>query len=91
VCPVAINIPEVLLDLRAKAVTHGHVGQRLAMGAARRVLDSPRWLAVAQRSAGRFRRWTPKRLPGPLSAWSDTRDVPVPPKESFRQWWAASR
>jgi L-lactate dehydrogenase complex protein LldF len=91
VCPVAINIPEVLLDLRAKAVAHGHVGQRLAMGAARRVLDSPRWLSVAQRSAGRFRRWTPKRLPGPLSAWSDTRDVPVPPKESFRQWWAANR
>src|SRR6478672_79059 len=24
VCPVAINIPEVLLDLRSKVVTHGH-------------------------------------------------------------------
>ncbi|WP_433175658.1 lactate utilization protein B [Actinoallomurus sp. CA-150999] len=87
VCPVAINIPEVLLDLRAKAVTKGHRVERLAMGAARRVLDHPKWLAVAQRSAGRLRRWTPRRLPGPLSAWSDTREVPVPPRESFRDWW----
>jgi L-lactate dehydrogenase complex protein LldF len=89
VCPVAIDIPEVLLDLRSKAVLRGHRGQRLAMGAARRVFESPRWLSLAQNSAGRLRRWTPRRLPGPLSAWSDTRDVPRPPKESFRQWWAS--
>ncbi|GAA4612695.1 LutB/LldF family L-lactate oxidation iron-sulfur protein [Actinoallomurus liliacearum] len=89
VCPVAINIPEVLLDLRAKVVTKGHHRvERLVMGAARRVLADPRWLAVAQRSAGRLRRWTPRRLPGPLAAWSDTREVPVPPRESFREWWA---
>ncbi|MEV5710234.1 lactate utilization protein B [Actinoallomurus sp. NPDC052274] len=89
VCPVEINIPEVLLDLRAKVVMKGHHRvERLAMGAARRVLADPRWLAVAQRSAGRLRRWTPRRLPGPLAAWSDTREVPVPPRESFRDWWA---
>jgi L-lactate dehydrogenase complex protein LldF len=89
VCPVAINIPEVLLDLRAKAVVSGHRAERLAMGAARRVLGSPRWLSLTQTGAGRLRRWTPGRLPGPLSAWTDTRDVPRPPKESFRQWWAS--
>ncbi len=91
VCPVAIDIPEVLLDLRSKVVLRGHLGERLAMGAARRVLSSPRWLSLTQLSAGRLSRWTPRRLPGPLSAWSDTRDVPRPPRESFRQWWAANR
>jgi L-lactate dehydrogenase complex protein LldF len=88
VCPVAIDIPEVLLDLRSKIVLRGHRTERLVMGVARRVLDSPRFLTLAQSSASRLRRWTPRRLPGPLSAWTDTRDIPAPPEESFRTWWA---
>jgi L-lactate dehydrogenase complex protein LldF len=27
------------------------------------------------------------RLPGPLSGWTDTRDFPALPAESFRTWW----
>jgi L-lactate dehydrogenase complex protein LldF len=94
VCPVAINIPEVLLHLRGKvagARGHGHAAERAAMRAARWVLDSPARLGAVQRAAGRLRRLTPRRLPRPLSAWSDTREVPTPPPESFRDWWKANQ
>jgi L-lactate dehydrogenase complex protein LldF len=92
VCPVAINIPEVLLHLRGKiAGGGGHAAERAAMRAARWVFDSPPRLRAVQRTAGRLRRLTPRRLPRPLSAWSDTREVPAPPRESFRDWWQANR
>ncbi|WP_422325899.1 hypothetical protein [Trebonia sp.] len=26
-----------------------------------------------------------------MSAWTDTRDAPAPPPESFRAWWARTR
>ncbi|MFI6296958.1 lactate utilization protein B [Nonomuraea sp. NPDC050790] len=84
-CPVAIDIPEVLVDLRAK-VPHGRA-ERAGMKAAGWVLNNEVRLAKAQRLATRFRKLVPKRLPGPLSAWTDTRDLPDIPEESFRDWW----
>ncbi|WP_230884063.1 lactate utilization protein B [Planomonospora sp. ID82291] len=85
VCPVAIDIPEVLVHLRAKA-PHPRA-ERLAMRAAGWVLDRPVRLARAQRLSGRLRRFVPRRLPGPAAAWTDTRDIPDIPAESFRDWW----
>jgi L-lactate dehydrogenase complex protein LldF len=60
------------------------------------VLRSPRRLGLAQRaaSAGRHvvgRSGRIRRLPPPLSGWTDTRDAPVPPPESFRAWWTRTR
>jgi L-lactate dehydrogenase complex protein LldF len=90
VCPVAINIPEVLVDLRAKVPKHS--SERRVFHLAAYVLGSPRLLALAQRLAGLIRplvarRGVIRRLPPPLSAWTETRDAPAPPKESFRAWW----
>ncbi|MFI6323334.1 lactate utilization protein B [Nonomuraea sp. NPDC050556] len=84
-CPVAIDIPEVLVDLRAK-VKHAPA-ERAGMKVAGWVLAKDVRLARAQRLAVRFRKLVPKRLPGPLSAWTDTRDLPDIPEESFRDWW----
>ncbi|MET8049846.1 MULTISPECIES: lactate utilization protein B [unclassified Streptosporangium] len=84
-CPVAIDIPEVLVHLRGK-VRHARV-ERLGMRAAGWVFNRPARLARAQRLGGRLRRFVPGRLPGPLSAWTDTRDIPDIPPESFRDWW----
>ncbi|HWG00526.1 MAG TPA: LutB/LldF family L-lactate oxidation iron-sulfur protein [Trebonia sp.] len=93
VCPVAINIPEALVHLRAKAVeTQKHYAERSILTLSAYVLRSPRRLAAAQRAAswGRLvvgRGGRIRRLPPPLSAWTDTRDAPAPPAESFRAWW----
>ncbi|MCT4351826.1 lactate utilization protein [Streptomyces sp. Je 1-79] len=102
-CPVRIDIPDVLVHLRAKAVeakaAHRPVptAESLVMGAAAAVLRSPGRLTAAQR-AGAFaarllfrRRDRIGRLPGLLGRWSDTRDTPVPPRESFRGWWRRTR
>ncbi|MEU6794288.1 lactate utilization protein B [Nonomuraea wenchangensis] len=86
VCPVAIDIPEVLVDLRAKA-PHA-AAEKAGMKVAGWILDDHKRLAAAQRIASKARGLVPrKRLPGPLSAWTDTRDVPEIPEESFRDWW----
>ncbi|WP_329084523.1 MULTISPECIES: lactate utilization protein B [unclassified Streptosporangium] len=84
-CPVAIDIPEVLVHLRGK-VRHARV-ERMGMRAAGWVFNRPSRLARAQRLGGRLRRFVPGRLPGPLSGWTDTRDIPDIPAESFRDWW----
>ncbi len=85
VCPVAIDIPEVLVHLRAQA-PHGPA-ERAGMRVAGWILDDSVRLGKAQRLATRFRKLVPRRLPGPLSAWTDTRDLPDIPEESFRDWW----
>ncbi|SDM04130.1 lactate utilization protein B [Streptomyces wuyuanensis] len=107
VCPVAIDIPEVLVHLRERVVeggevvrggtkvtirpAKGHAAERAAMRAARWTLDHPGALRTAQRLASRTRRLHPRRLPGPGRAWSDTRAVPEVPAEPFRDWWRRTR
>lgn len=96
VCPVRIDIPRLLVHLRARSVEHklekGPSLEGLSMAAAGVVLSSPRRLAWTERVGGRLAaalfpggkvRW----LPGPLGRWTTARDAPVPARESFREWW----
>jgi L-lactate dehydrogenase complex protein LldF len=100
VCPVAINIPGVLVHLRARVVGEKREKiispERAVFQASGWVLRSPRRLRAAQRAASAGRRLVGRtgrirRLPPPLSGWTDTRDAPAPPPESFRAWWARTR
>ena len=94
-CPVRINIPELLVELRGRVTEQeGHAAESAAMRAAAWVLSDPRRLAGAQRAAGLAGRLIGDRpvrsVPG-LGAWTDARDLPTPPTESFRHWWARER
>ncbi|MBR7839348.1 iron-sulfur cluster-binding protein [Actinospica durhamensis] len=90
VCPVAIDIPEVLVHLRAKVAEHapGHRAERTAMKAATYAMTHPAAYRTAEAAAVRGRKLIPAKIPfGPGKAWTDTRDLPDLPAQTFRQWW----
>jgi L-lactate dehydrogenase complex protein LldF len=100
VCPVKINIPEVLIHLRNKVVrqnTGGIAGlfdvEAGAMKAMAMIFRSERRFRAAQR-LGRVAEkplvgkggWI-GWLPGLLGGWTQARDLQAMPKETFRDWW----
>jgi len=90
-CPVAIDIPEVLVHLRERVTTNepGHTTEHAAMKAATYAMTHPTLYRIAQTTAVKTRKLQPKKkLPiGPAKAWTETRDLPQLPKQTFRQWW----
>jgi L-lactate dehydrogenase complex protein LldF len=96
VCPVKINIPEILLHLRKRVVDLGlsPLGERFVMKGAAAVFASATTFAAAQ-VAGRLaqipfvRGGLFRNLPGPLSGWTKTRDLRALPAQSFREWWTS--
>jgi L-lactate dehydrogenase complex protein LldF len=99
-CPVKIDIPSLLVYLRARHVEEHREEHRVpspeavTMAAASWVMADPRRYAAAQR-AGRSGRALSRggrirALPPPLSAWTRARDAPAPPARTFRQWWRES-
>ncbi|MFF0154537.1 LutB/LldF family L-lactate oxidation iron-sulfur protein [Micromonospora sp. NPDC005203] len=97
VCPVKINIPEILVHLRQQA-PHP-LAERAAMRVLAWVMRNPRRWAAALRLArtgagplGAYRERrtgarTLRRLPWPASAWTRSRDLPLPAPQTFREWW----
>ncbi len=97
VCPVGIDIPGVLLYLRARAVREqAPAPEKALFGAAAWTFGSPRRFAAAQR-AGRaaelplVRGGLVRTLPPPLAGWSEGRDLRPVARETFREWWARER
>ncbi len=95
VCPVRINIPEVLVHLRNKVV-ESHQGinaEGIVMKGGSWVMAKGRNLALVQlgsKLAGRLLPGDsigPIPIPGPAAGWTGARDLPTPPEQTFRDWW----
>ena len=96
-CPMRINIPEVLVELRHRAVEAQRGGLPSVWDVAMNAAKIPRASGPLMKAAGRLmpvgralagsdRRIV--NLPWPGTAWSNSRDVPAPPAQTFRQWMA---
>ncbi|MGB7189837.1 MAG: LutB/LldF family L-lactate oxidation iron-sulfur protein [Acidobacteriaceae bacterium] len=95
VCPVKINIPEVLIHLRGRVVREQQSGANLeaiGMKAMARIFSSRRRFEAAQR-LGRIAQWPfvsdgwIRHLPGMLGNWTAVRDLRPMPSQTFRNWW----
>lgn len=98
-CPVKIDIPTLLVHLRARAVEQDAADRRptawgAAMSAATVVMSDPKKFAFAEKGLGVLRLAAGKKgyvenVPLPIiKGWTASRDLPSAPKETFRQWWA---
>src|SRR5579883_1195928 len=101
VCPVKINIPEILIYLRGRVVRQKERSRRLRDRAQAEALVM-RLMARMFASRARYERaqhmaqlgqWPLKhgevieKLPGELGGWTIARDLPAVPAQSFREWW----
>ena len=103
VCPVAIDIPGILVHLRTQVVDAHRAdtvpkAEAVAMRAAAWGMADAGRMRLGERLAGITRRLGRRRgmpggrralswLPWPGSRWTQARDLPLPPAESFRAWW----
>jgi len=104
VCPVKINIPEVLIHLRGKVVQQDQAtlsGKfslwNIGMQAAAFLFADANRLAMAERigQIGQGPLVSKKGfiewMPLMLSGWTQTRDLKAMPAQSFRDWWAKEK
>jgi L-lactate dehydrogenase complex protein LldF len=101
VCPVAIDIPTLLVEMRRRVVEEhdppkraraGDTAMDLALRVAARVFATPSRYEAAQRlarlgQAPFVRKGVLRGLPGPLAGWSEVRDLRPIPSRPFRAWW----
>lgn len=99
VCPVRINIPEVLVHLRGKVVAEKQAtiqgtlaAENIGMKAIAQVFRHQTLYEAAQKSGQLAQHFFVtdgyiEQGPGPLASWTKMRDFPAMANQSFREWW----
>jgi L-lactate dehydrogenase complex protein LldF len=89
VCPVEIDIPRMLLDLRRDLVEMGESEFIWDMGIKGWALGMQSdWIfSMLGQAASLGQNLMPENLPGPLRGWTDYRSPPKFARKSFRKLW----
>jgi L-lactate dehydrogenase complex protein LldF len=100
-CPVDINLPRMLLELRAQladgdpqwAVSPANRLEKLAYSVWAALMSRRRWYDLALKVGRMIQKGFPtaggriRRLPPPLSGWTSSRDMPPLAGQSFHERW----
>ena len=96
-CPVQIDLPRLLLDLRSDGVEQGHAPwfERAAMQGFLQMMRSRTLYenagklgSLASNVMASLTGGNIKFMPPPLSGWTQSRDFPPLARKSFRELWA---
>ncbi|MCR9100780.1 MAG: lactate utilization protein [bacterium] len=90
VCPVKINIHEQLYEWRQEIARQHELpaSKRLSMRIAGWVLASPARYRFFGKWARRALQWLPRWMVyHRLNAWGKGREMPEPPRQSFKEWY----
>ena len=93
-CPVGIPLHDLLLKLRNRQVERGLAGrsQSMAFKGFENTMKSPALYKISGK-AGRvaqkplLRNGSVRPIPGPMSGWTNSRDLPPLAEKSFRELW----
>lgn len=94
VCPVKIDIHNQLYKWRQVLADEGHVpnSKKVGIEAMAKVLSNPTLYKVAGSSGRYMMRLFPFLANNKiLNPWAKQREMPQPPKESFREWYLKNR
>ncbi|MEZ4870071.1 MAG: LutB/LldF family L-lactate oxidation iron-sulfur protein [Caldilineaceae bacterium] len=96
-CPVKIDLPRLLLDLRHDQVANGHsalfdraamLGFVQTMQSRARYEQAGKMAAIATNLLANLSGGNLKFMPPPLSGWTQSRNFPPFARQSFRELWA---
>lgn len=94
VCPVKIPLHHQLLGWRKEIARRRLLpaSKRMAMSVASQIFRHPRIYRTFGAIARRLLRITPRAfIYSRLNTWGRDRELPTPPRESFRQWWSTHK